>query len=428
MTQIRNLSSDTPHVHSPSIALETANLQDLKQIIIEKVIPTKKPGQPVLRALRYVNYPALQQAWMQRGNQSYLLSSIAFRYINLSPRCDVCCISRLDHLDSTSNKQKKDDDLEADSKFKLWNCGDCQWGWRCQDHKQEVAMNVHTPEVCANYQLATRLEVFMTDFIKTNGKPPKWIPESGPSSAGFGTFPLEGWKQYYSWRKVNVDSDSSFMIGNTVRFSQVLTVAYSLKRLFTPDTLPSNLTFHIIGADYVETERGPTTYWEELLHILPSSVKQLNIVLIGPELHHDSPPPAQFKLCKSCKSSDKKWSLTHICRSSYEDFRSSNPGRVAPTLAVAFNCGIHQTPKSWEPAVKLLLKEKTPFVYTGYQDMEARDDLKLVSGRWGGKVVWGPEKNPYGSQIPIVDYGEILRPPNSFYSVNDQITIVHGQT
>ncbi|KAJ3416242.1 hypothetical protein HDV05_002532 [Chytridiales sp. JEL 0842] len=396
-------------------------LQDLEEMLREHVEPLKKEGEGILVALRRMDEGVLDEIWKRKGyRDKHVLASWAYRYITYLARCDVCQRCRLDNLINGDGEKEG---------LRLTGCRECGWGWRCKDHKEEVESKIHTPEVCAKYQFCKRIEDAMVKYAKGPGSIKAWSYPPMPSSKGLDTFPISGWHDYYRWRGVDssVDFDSDYMVIRTYSLSKVLTVAYALKHLYTSKTLPTTITIHILCSNGDGIEKGFASYWVELLHMF-SCIKQLSVVYIGEDCKTESSRSMPL-------AGDRQLTITWAPNLTYVQYRFTRNGKRAremtspPTLAVWFQCEIHDCSEIWkEDDAKLLLKEGTPLVLTSSSEEDAENDMMMVREYWYGKVVVGPVKNPYGCRMVSVNYEDVLRPANSFFALNERVALVKGMS
>ena len=76
---------------------------------------------------------------------------------------------------------------------------------------------------------------------------------------------------------------------------------------------------------------------------------------------------------------------------------------TVPTLAIAFNSGCHEEPRSWQPTIELLLARRIPSVFTSLQATEARDDARLIRSIAGDRVLWAEQPNRFREEHAHVD-------------------------
>lgn len=101
----------------------------------------------------------------------------------------------------------------------------------------------------------------------------------------------------------------------------------------------SRLRIHLIGAE-LEFEGSCPTKWEIFLHLFPE-LKDLNIVLVGPELDLSKRGLANMTLCSDCVQKKRKICIQYKPEL-YHDY-CQRPTFVQPNIRCAFHCGLYRT-------------------------------------------------------------------------------------
>jgi hypothetical protein len=95
-------------------------------------------------------------------------------------------------------------------------------------------------------------------------------------------------------------------------------------------------------------------------------------------------------------------SCLHLASLLYHDY-ASRRSYTTPSIVVAFNSGLHETPDQWKPTVKLLAKKNLPCVFTSHNVGEARDDTQHLEDM-GVRLIWRGERNKWSGQKAHFDY------------------------
>ncbi len=207
----------------------------------------------------------------------------------------------------------------------------------------------------------------------------------------------------------------------------------------------TELTIHIVGAA-ITNEQLTVTVFEELLHVLPN-LKQLNVVMVGPELSETHMPDANT--CDKCEKVGKKMTFlsypmlyeeyvlnygnpknesnTNNTNNNTENQPTDKNEFKKPDLVCAFNSGIHEAElmnkeNSWKPALEWILQHNVPLLVTSYNAEEAELDQKYIE-KLGGKVTLSHQLNPFRSLHPIREPTST----NQFYFLNYYLHLVRGK-
>lgn len=201
-----------------------------------------------------------------------------------------------------------------------------------------------------------------------------------------------------------------------------LTILDALQRFsLTPTSIGSKMVVHVLGAQIdFEIKYGAMAF-EEIMHQLPW-VKELVVEFIGPHAGSMDGGDIPMDTCSKCRQAGRQRTyrmsksvffifsrsyLNHLIAYVsfslfYHDF-ASRRSYTTPTISVAFNSGLHETPDEWRPSIKSLLKNNVPCVFTSYNGGEAREDVRHLS-IMGANIVWGGERNRWSGQKAHFDY------------------------
>jgi hypothetical protein len=195
----------------------------------------------------------------------------------------------------------------------------------------------------------------------------------------------------------------------------------------------TRLRVHLVGADVNELI-GLQSRVQEILHWLPHC-KELELVMIfGNTGFYDryrvEEQVEHCSLCADCKRDGVKMTLRPK-RDLYHDVYSlGSLMQELPDVVMACHPGLYDlglpgkpmdSPKTWEPTVRLLTQTDVPCIYTGYDDDEtARDRAKLVE--WGARIVTDKHLNPFRGLRPYPD----IAADNTFYYTNHSCIVTRG--
>jgi len=160
------------------------------------------------------------------------------------------------------------------------------------------------------------------------------------------------------------------------------------------------MVVHVLGAQIdFEIKYGAMAF-EEIMHQLPW-VKELVVEFIGPHAGSMDGGDIPMDTCSKCRQAGRQRTY-RMSNLFYHDF-ASRRSYTTPTISVAFNSGLHETPDEWRPSIKSLLKNNVPCVFTSYNGGEAREDVRHLS-IMGANIVWGGERNRWSGQKAHFDY------------------------
>ena len=166
-------------------------------------------------------------------------------------------------------------------------------------------------------------------------------------------------------------------------------------------------TVHIVGA--ATQEWYVTQAYNEISHLMPA-LKELNIVLVGPQLN-DQLNSAEVV---SARQADIDAHVRKTCKLTvntfkglYHEYVASGEGPFAwPTLVFAMHSGIHDAndgyTETWEPTISLLSSTDVPCVFTSYTELEAKLDTETLRAM-GANVIVEPHLNPFRGLRPLAE-------------------------
>ncbi|XP_045762620.1 centrosomal protein of 290 kDa [Maniola jurtina] len=169
----------------------------------------------------------------------------------------------------------------------------------------------------------------------------------------------------------------------------------------------SVFTIHIVGAE-LPFEADSLNKWETFFLHLRSDVKDLRVVMVGPDINSSKLPLdllANVKLCENCQTNKRRVLFDFYDNENYHDYYSSDDF-VTPDIVCAFNQNIHRAfaydIETWPSTINSILKQRVPFVLTSYSIEELRRDLGKVRecARVDFNVVSEIKYNPFSSVRP----------------------------
>ncbi|XP_077298514.1 uncharacterized protein LOC143919842 isoform X2 [Arctopsyche grandis] len=180
---------------------------------------------------------------------------------------------------------------------------------------------------------------------------------------------------------------------------------------------------HLIGAE-LQFEGDTLKKWETFFLHFMHNVKELNIVLIGPELNTSKLPVellGRIKLCQCCRQADRKIKFDFIEGTLYHDYVESQKF-IRPDIICAFNPGFHRATgyaglDSWPETIASCIRLRVPICVTAYTAHEMPRDLERVRSCAPAadrlRIIIPPGHNPYCS----------LRPDRNFVS-DDEMPLI----
>jgi len=196
-----------------------------------------------------------------------------------------------------------------------------------------------------------------------------------------------------------------------VTITQLATIPLTALSVYWKSQLPFEETFtlHLVGAEMTFEGDSLEKYESFLLHLLPPTVKRLNVVFIGAEFNSENLPldlVAHMKPCKKCRSTNRAVNFIFECRTYYHDYCNSRHF-ITPSIIGFFNPTFHHLRASkfdkWAPTVTAAMEQKCPIVVTSYTEYEAPLDLAFLeeqASSFDYEVVQAPAINPFGSKKP----------------------------
>ena len=195
------------------------------------------------------------------------------------------------------------------------------------------------------------------------------------------------WTAFYTARPAGIDMMTSRLRSATTEaMSRPLVALRALEALLGPVELGKRveLSIHVVGASNTYDAMRDVNAWEELAHVLPA-LRTLHLLMVGPDVMIDVPPPAfeqtmQCETCPNCATVGLVRTLTFAPYLTYEGYvEAKGDAFTPPDLAIAFNCGFHDEPESWEPALVFILASCIPLCFTSYTRAEAERDYLVVA-------------------------------------------------
>ncbi|GBP03433.1 hypothetical protein EVAR_101798_1 [Eumeta japonica] len=178
---------------------------------------------------------------------------------------------------------------------------------------------------------------------------------------------------------------------------------------------------HLIGAE-LQFEADALNKWEIFfLHLRPD-IKELNIVLIGPNLNPSNLPVgvlSKIKMCHYCRENKRRVKFSFYDKKHYHEFYNSDDFNL-PDIICAFNPNIHRAfvcnqNDPWTSTLRVISKTRAPFCLTSYTPNELDKDLAKIKNCAQSelRVIKGPSLNPYSS----------IRPDRNFIS-DDEMPLI----
>lgn len=167
--------------------------------------------------------------------------------------------------------------------------------------------------------------------------------------------------------------------------------------------------FSSLGAELQFEGDTLEKYETFLLHLLPETVKLLNVVLIGAELNSENLPlelVSHMKPCRKCRQAKRTPKLIFQCRQYYHDYCAAKDF-LPPDIICFFNPTFHHLRSSkfdkWDESVRAAMSQKCPIVVTSYTEYESPLDLAFLEeevSHFDYEVVQKPTLNPFCSKKP----------------------------
>ena len=206
--------------------------------------------------------------------------------------------------------------------------------------------------------------------------------------------------------------------------SLILTILAGLESEIPDVASRTELTIHIVGADYQEIRRARMT--EELYHLLPE-LQLLVIGYVGPGVgtsQGDTTKLLEFDCCPECQKMNRPSRQAFLAGDLYHDFADSDLfAKYPPDLIVVFHSG-HAETSRWWPTLHCILDLGVPAVFTTYNEQEALDEERSFDNM-GAHFSRRPAENPWRGVFPRRDM--FARQYDLFY-FNYYWYIVRGRT
>jgi hypothetical protein len=214
------------------------------------------------------------------------------------------------------------------------------------------------------------------------------------------------WRQYFARKRIDYELPPQFFDMAPVpaflsdSHSTVLTIQHilSLPELCVDAPSLTKMVIHICGAG-VNDEMMPGRY-VEMIRINPA-LTDLSLHLIGPKVEDIGnlyeTVIGQEKVRSSCTVSIKNHKgLYHEIFEQLEE----------PTIVFCPQSGMVEPSytATWRPTIELLSARNIPFVLTGYNHQEVKDDTALLR-KWGANIIIPPKPNPFRGLRPFLDPG-----------------------
>lgn len=199
-------------------------------------------------------------------------------------------------------------------------------------------------------------------------------------------------------------------------FTRPLTLISAMRKIhFLDHFYSSKLIIHVLGAS--KREEKSFVEWEILFHWLPRHIREIKVVLVGPELTTDDifSQGKELELCADCSSKGKSMKI-QIENTLYSNY-CEDGNFVQPDICVGFNLGIIAY-DSWEESIMDVLTFMCPFIWTAFSERDAKDDQGVMQKKFNAsaKIV----KNPFASLRPKRSViGEKIFYENQFLMIFD---------
>jgi splicing suppressor protein 51 len=175
-------------------------------------------------------------------------------------------------------------------------------------------------------------------------------------------------------------------------------------------TLPhlgKTLTIHLLGAQEY-TELMMSAKYKEITSCLPG-VKTVELVLIGPDIRNMS----------HNNMLGNNLGVTCVSGLYHNAVEKLSNDLQSPKLAIAFNCGVADTPDTWAPTIEYLTQKHIPSSFTSYTEEEGRADAAVLSEH--SKKALESKVNPFSSKKAIRD---VISPFGAVFYSNHVITFM----
>nr|CAH7712495.1 unnamed protein product [Callosobruchus chinensis] len=298
------------------------------------------------------------------------------------------------------------------------NCEDCLIASYCSKEHQEIHKNLHK-KYCLQLKLCMDLDIKYLDYCidqdaeKLFEDRNPWILDCDGTfciTDNIRKFPtdLKGVLNYFNVQGSSLDSMKDVFKLDTIAAASLLMYCLEVFSLVKERSFKnSQLTIHIVGADYTEV----SFYWDLIVQFCIKWIKNithLKFYVIGPEVKTN----------------------TYKCDLGLVEFLGDLYHNVIdridkPDIVVSFNNGIHEfcgtDTDIWHESIKRLLENSNvPLVLTAYTMQEIERDVAIVTNVTDGKLIMGPEENPFKSLRPIRNHDDQSIPvfyKNGYFAV-----------
>uniref|UniRef100_A0A1I8NTR0 MYND-type domain-containing protein n=1 Tax=Stomoxys calcitrans TaxID=35570 RepID=A0A1I8NTR0_STOCA len=277
----------------------------------------------------------------------------------------------------------------------LQDCADCGMvSYCCDDH-----VVAEHKKWCTAYHLFKELIIFQEKFGRLDPGLPSKVLKETPTMCN-------NTKEVFLKLGLDIPDNCCEYAALTQISTGPLTAWYALKATQQLNS-HEDLTIHLIGAE-IEFEVDVLNKWELFFLHITHTVKNLNVVFVGPELNPNNISFDQLKktkCCKACRKNErtvKYFFEPHI----YHDFRKRK-NFVTPNLVCFFNAGLYRSTgykmeDTWPDTIKVTSDLNVPVVVTAYTEYELPLDMERFEEECGRelKIVQKPEENPFSSTRP----------------------------
>lgn len=201
--------------------------------------------------------------------------------------------------------------------------------------------------------------------------------------------------------------------------SEIATSPFSLLNALPKEMNDINLTIHVVGPE-PNFEANNLVKWEAFLFdLLPSSIKLVNLIFIGPEI-------GPFNTRTVTKAERRLEFKFHQLL--YHEYVNSNGINMKPNLIAALNPGLYrnegfQGQDTWSETISaMFLHSSVPVLITAYTEKEIKLDYKRIKDIVKNiKVIQEPSLNPFSSQRPLMNFVSDEASPvvfkNAYYTI-----------
>lgn len=160
------------------------------------------------------------------------------------------------------------------------------------------------------------------------------------------------------------------------------------------------MTVHIIGPEF-EFECADFRFWEKFfVHFIPN-LKELNLLMIGPELQAPDfllNALSETQMCSKCRTKRKSINVEFYPNKLYHEVEFVKK----PNLICLFNPGLYRvtgysTRDTWPETIKKFCAYKVPVVVTSYTEFEIPQDLSRIQRISSVKIILKGQRNGFAS-------------------------------